>query len=204
MNRGVQPRVANLSSSKTKFPTLSRKKKDENYNPCQNFSGLLFGYSRTGLTYTQFKIQMTYLPCLLTPMTWARYTDNELLWLFDTPRKLLRRTEVISIQGLLHVGLHCNKVWSAEPAPGDQQHRAWLGTWPRGAWYVSVGPKSKQWNTLLLSPGYSLLFTEATRSIKPDQNTPLARLLGLKTTPFPHRNCEKHTLESGTPPVHNV
>ena len=29
-----------------------------------------------------------------------------------------------------------------------------------------------------------------------DQNTSLARLLGLKTTPFPDRNCEKHTLEA--------
>ena len=51
-----------------------------------------------------------------------------------------------------------------------------------------------------------------------DQNTPLARLLGLKTTrnrdpcqavelkrtPFPDRNCGKHTLEGGTSPVHKV
>ena len=55
-----------------------------------------------------------------------------------------------------------------------------------------------------------------------DQNTPLARLLGLKTTPFPDRsrdrwqtvglkttpfpdrNCEKHTLEGCTSPVHKV
>ena len=66
-------------------------------------------------------------------MIWARYTDSELLWLFDTPRKKeLLGTELISIQGLLHVGLNCNNIWSAGPEPGDQQHRAWLGTWPRG------------------------------------------------------------------------
>ena len=47
MDRGVQPRKANFYPSQTKVSNPFQKRKEENYNPCQNFSGLLFGYGRT-------------------------------------------------------------------------------------------------------------------------------------------------------------
>ena len=125
----------------------------------------------------------------------------------DTPRKLPGHTELISIQGLLRVGLHCNKLRSAGPAPGDQQHRAWLGAWlgawPRGAWPVCRAKVQTVKHPTIVSGLVSYLQKLRVVSNR-DQNTPLARLLGLKTTPFPGRNCEKHTLEGGTSPVHKV
>ena len=107
-------------------------------------------------------------------MIWARYTDSELLWLFDTPRKLLGHTELISIQRLLHVGLHGNKLWSAGPAPGYQQQRAWPG-----AWRVCRAKVQAVKHPIL----FVAYLQKLCAVLNQDRNTPLATLLSLKTTP---------------------
>ena len=88
-------------------------------------------------------------------MIWARYTDS------DRTPLVVWHTELISIQGWSHVGLHCSKSWSAGLAPGDQQHRAW----PRGL-DMCLSGQSPNRETPCYCLRASLLFTEATRCIK--------------------------------------
>ena len=156
-------------------------------------------------------------------MIWARYTDSELLWLFDTARKLLGHAKLISIQGLVHVGLHCNKLWSAGAAPGDQQHRAWPGARPGEGGLICVcraKVRTVKHPTIvsgLVSYLHKLRAVSnqdqkhtpcqtigPENSTLPRQNRDPCHAIGLKTTPFPDRNCGKHTLEGGTSPVHKV
>ena len=128
---------------------------------------------------------MTYLPCLLTTMIWARYTDSELLWLFDTPRKLSGHTELISIQGLLHVNLHCNKLRLAGPAPGDQWRRAWPGG--GGELEMCLSGKSPNNETPYYCLRAGLLFTEATCGIRPGSKPSPCQTIGPENNTLPRQ-----------------
>ena len=148
---------------------------------------------------------MTYLPCLLTPWSEPLHWQWTPLVVWHTKETPWTHWSDQYVQGLLHVGLHCNKLWSAGPVPGDQQHRAWLRAWPPGGADMCLSGQSPNSETPYYCLRATVSYLQKLRVVSNrDQNTPLTRLLGLKTTPFPHRNCEKHTLEGGTPPVHNA
>ena len=92
----------------------------------------------------------------------------------------------ISIQGLLHAGLHCNKLRLAGPAPRDQ-HRAWLGAWPPGGLDMCLSGQSPNSETPYYCLWASLLFTEATRGIKPGSKHTPGHTVGPENNTLPRQ-----------------
>ena len=94
-------------------------------------------------------------------------------------------TELISIQGWSHVGLHCKKSWSAVPAPGGPAAYGLTGgAWPRGL-DMCLSGQSPNRETPYYCLWASLLFTEAiyTRRIKAgSKHTPCRTIVSENNT----------------------
>ena len=141
--------------------------------------------------------------CLVCQPPWsepATLTVNPSGCLTHQGNSLSTLNCMISIQGLLHVGLHCNKLWSAGAVPGYQQHIGLVWGLDPGGLDMCLSGLSPNSETPYTIVSGLLSYLRKLRVVSnQDQNTPPCQTIGPENNTLPRQKLWKTPLRAAHP-----